>query len=173
VVGGQTTVLSFTIWMPRIDTAHAVQIPSPTTGEVVVTTPRIPGLELRLPPGTVIRDRIGAIVREISITPIPADRPPFPLPRGVEVPIYFTIQPGGASVHTYGSGANGARLIYPNYHREPRGTGANFWHYDPEGREWYVYGGGAVTADGRQVVPHPGPTRWTGRRATSTTRTGI
>jgi hypothetical protein len=52
---------------------HGARRPDPVaeTGEVVVTTPRIPGLELRLPPGTVIRDRDGAIVREISITPIP------------------------------------------------------------------------------------------------------
>ena len=152
---GRTNILPYTLWMPRIDTAHRVSIPSPTTKSVVVTTPRIPGLELHLPPQTVIRDHDGRVVRELTITPIPVDRPPFPLPDSFEVPLYFTIQPGGAYVYTpAGSGARGARLVYPNYQGAPNGTVASFWHYDPEERGWYVYGTGAVK--GRQVIPNPG-----------------
>jgi hypothetical protein len=105
IVAGRTNVLPFTIWMPVLDTARAVRIPSPTTREVVVTTPLIPGLELHIPPGTTITDEDGKVVREVSITPIPVDRPPFPLPNGVQVPIYFTIQPGGAYVHVGGARA--------------------------------------------------------------------
>jgi RHS repeat-associated protein len=158
VIGaGRTNVLPFTIWMPRLDTAHAVTIPSPTTSATVVTTPRIPGLELHLAPNTVIRDRAGRVVRRLSITPIPVDRPPFPLPRDTEVPIYFTIQPGGAYVHVYGQpGVKGARLIYPNYTAQKPGETMDFWRYDPEDRGWDVYGQGAVSRDGRQVVPNPG-----------------
>jgi RHS repeat-associated protein len=156
VTAGQTTVLPYSIWMPRLDTARAVRIPSPTTREVVVTTPFIPGLELHIPPNTVIRGHDGSAVREISITPIPVDRPPFPLPRGVDVPVYFTIQPGGAYVHTTGYGQRGARLVYPNYRQANPGVIASFWHYDPEGNGWYVYGTGKVTPDGKQVVPDPG-----------------
>jgi hypothetical protein len=96
VTAGQTTTLPYTIWMPMLDTAHTVALPSPTTKEVVVTTPFIPGLELHIPPNTVIRGEDGEIVRELSITPIPVDRPPFPLAKNVSVPVYFTIQPGSA-----------------------------------------------------------------------------
>jgi RHS repeat-associated protein len=159
MTAAQTTSLPFTIWMPAIDTANAVKIASPTTSETVVTTPLIPGLELRLPPGAVITDEDGKVVREVSITAIPVDQPPFPLPAGVDVPIYFTIQPGGAYVTVAGNGRyrTGARLIYPNYRRRPAGAQMEFWHYEPEGgRGWYVYGLGAVSADGRQVVPNPG-----------------
>jgi hypothetical protein len=133
---------------------HTVRIPSPTTRETVITTPFIPGLEVHLPPGTVITGEDGRVVRELAITPIPVDRPPFPLPSGVEVPIYFTIQPGGAYVHTSGSGPHGARVIYPNYYGVPSGVIANFWHYDPDENDWYVYGAGVVK--GSQVVPNPG-----------------
>jgi RHS repeat-associated protein len=154
IVASQTNVLPYTMWMPRIDMVHRVRIPSPTTREVVVRTPRIPGLEVRIPPNTVIRDHDGQIVREVSITAIPVDRPPFPLPAGVEVPIYFTIQPGGAYVYTGGKGPRGARVIYPNYYNVASGIIANFWHYDPEENDWYVYGPGVVK--GRQVVPNPG-----------------
>lgn len=75
VSANRTNVLPFTIWMPEIDTENAVPIPSPTPDEVVVTTPHIPGLELHLPPGTIIRDKDGQIVTQISITPIPVDCP--------------------------------------------------------------------------------------------------
>ena len=154
---GQTNVLYYTIWMPKIDTSHAVSIPSSITTEIVVTTPRIPGLEVRIPPNTVIRDVDGKAATEISITPIPLDRPPFPLPSGVDVPIYFTVQPGGAYIHSYNSsGPNGARLIYPNYKNRPAGTRFDFWHYDPEELGWHVYGQGAVSEDGAKVVPDPG-----------------
>jgi hypothetical protein len=46
----------------------------------VVSTPVIPGLELHLPAGTVITDEDHQIARTVSITPIPLDRTPFPLP---------------------------------------------------------------------------------------------
>jgi RHS repeat-associated protein len=155
IVKGRTSALPFTIWMPRLDTAHAVHIPSPTREETIVTTPAIPLLELHLPPNTVIKDHEGRIVREISVTAIPVDRPPFPLPSGVGVPVYFTIQPGGAYVYTSGSGRKGAWLVYPNYHKAAPGTTGTFWHYDPEERGWYVYALGSITPDGRQGVPTP------------------
>ncbi|HEY0873209.1 MAG TPA: DUF6531 domain-containing protein, partial [Vicinamibacterales bacterium] len=156
IVAGETTALPFTIWMPVLDLAHAVTIASPTTQETIITTPHIPGLELHLPAGTSIRDEDGNPVTQVSITPIPVDRPPFPLPAGVEVPIYFTIQPGGAYVATYGDSSKKARLHYPNYTAQAVGTRMDFWHYEPEGRGWYIYGEGEVVPPGRQVVPDPG-----------------
>jgi YD repeat-containing protein len=158
IVGGQSASLPYTIWMPEIDTANRVRLASPTTGEVVVTTPHIPGLELHLPRNTVITDRQGKVVREVSITPIPVEQPPFPLPAGVSVPVYFTIQPGGAylTTHSYGPGRKGPWLVYPNYAGAPPGTQGRFWHYDPEEKGWHLYGMGQVSADGRQAVPDPG-----------------
>jgi RHS repeat-associated protein len=154
VQAGETNVLDFTSWMPALDTAHEVTVASPTTAEVVVTTPHIPGLELHIPPGSVIRDHDGNVVTHIGITPIPVDRPPFPLPEHVEVPIYFTVQPGGGYVET--NSWTGAHLVYPNYTHQPPHAGFNFWHYDPDRPGWYVYGVGQATEDGRQVVPEPG-----------------
>jgi RHS repeat-associated protein len=156
IVGKETAPLPYTIWMPTIDTANVVRISSPTASETVITTPRIPGLELHLPANTVVTDHDGRVVREISITPIPVAQPPFPLPAGVEVPVYFTIQPGAAYVATQASayGRKGAWLVYPNYRNQPVGTEHNFWQYDPEEKGWYVYGLGRVAASGRQVVPN-------------------
>lgn len=154
VTSSVTTALSYTIWMPALDTASAVRIPSPTTGEVVIKTPQIPGLELHLPPNTKIVDHDGKVAQTIGITAIPVSKPPFPLPATVEVPIYFTIQPGAAYV--YNPDHAKAWLVYPNYKNHPPGTRVNFWHYDPEEKGWYIYGQGTVTDDGKQVKPDPG-----------------
>ena len=154
IVAGKTNVLPYTIWMQALDWPHAVKIPSPTVTETVVTTPRIPGLELRLPAGSVITAHDGSIATELTVTAVPLDRPPFPLPSGVRVPIYFTIQPGGAYIST------GARLIYPNTYNSRPGTVYDFWNYDPDARGWYIYGYGKVSADGKQIVPDPGVMIW-------------
>ena len=45
-------MLPFTIWLPSGRRIRSIA--SPTTSEVTVTTPFIPGLELHLPPGTAI-----------------------------------------------------------------------------------------------------------------------
>jgi RHS repeat-associated protein len=151
-----TNTLSFTIWMPVLDTAHAVNIPSPTTKEVVVSNPAIPGLELHLEPGTVIYDRNHKVVKQVTITPIPLDRTPFPLPY-VEVPIYFTIQPGGAYIQVNGSSdVKGARLFYPNSGQLSAGSVFAFWNYNADHNGWYPYGVGHVNQAGTQIVPDPG-----------------
>jgi RHS repeat-associated protein len=155
---GQTIVLPFAIWMTELDTAHAVQIQFPTTKEVVVTTPTLPGLEFHIPPNAVITDIDGKVATQISITPIPVKQPPFPLPQ-VEVPIYFTIQPGGGSIWVNGSnsGMSGARLVYPNSYNWPTGRSVDFWNYDPyTARGWYVYGEGKVSSDRKSIIPDPG-----------------
>ncbi|WP_405087575.1 RHS repeat-associated core domain-containing protein [Microbispora sp. NBC_01389] len=155
VAAGRTTALPYTIWMQQLDTKHMLRFPSPTTAETVLRTPKIPGLEVRIPAGSVIRDGDGNVVTELGITPIPIDRPPFPLPERGIVPVYFTVQPGGTYIFP-----DGAQIIYPNYTKLPAGTRVDFWNYDPERRGWYVYGKGRVSADARQVVPDPGTKVW-------------
>ena len=84
---GQTKVLPFTIWMPLLDTQHAMRIPVPTPREVVITSPRIPGLEVRIPEHEVLQTGAGPL-RWMALTQIPVDRPPFPLPEGTT--FFFT-----------------------------------------------------------------------------------
>jgi RHS repeat-associated protein len=154
LIEGRTTILPYTTWMPRIDTAHAMTIDTPTARDLVITTPHIPGLELYIPAGTTITDHEHHPVRQITITPVPLDRPPFPLARGLTPPAYFTIQPGAGYV--YNAHHQGVRLTYPNRFNWPPGTRTQFWHYDPGDKGWHVYGEGGVTPDGQQAVPDPG-----------------
>jgi YD repeat-containing protein len=150
VRAGRTNVLPFTIWSPLIDTAHQVTIPSPTVSETVISTPLIPGLELHLPAGTVITDEDHQIARTISITPIPLDRTPFPLPDNATFSMFFTIQPGGAYLSTPGP-IKGGWLVYPNIRHSKVGSRVQFFNYDPDDKGWYPYGMGTMTAT--SVVP--------------------
>jgi RHS repeat-associated protein len=149
---GKTNVLPFTIWSPLLDTAHQVTIPSPTTAETVVTTPTMPGLELHLPAGTVITDDDKHVVRTVTLTPIPLDRTPFPLPETATFTMFFTIQPGGAYLSTPGP-VKGGWLVYPNNSSWPVGARVRFFNYDPDDKGWFPYGLGTVTAT--SVRPDP------------------
>jgi RHS repeat-associated protein len=164
IAAHKETTLDAPIWMTPLDPAGNHRISSPTKGLVTITTPRIPGLEVRLPAGTVIHDAAGRVVRSLNITAVPVDRPPFPLPLFVEVPVYFTVQPGRAYL------SKGAQIIYPNYTHLRAGARVAFWNYDAGGRGWYVYGHGSVTPNGKQVVPDPGVRVWefTGSMITGT-----
>lgn len=142
--------LDFTLWMPRLDMANAVSLVSPTVRDVVVTNPKLPGLELRIPAGTVIRDAEGKIVRKVSITPLPADQLPFPMPYA-DVPLFYTIQPGGAILQSTRGTPQGAQLVYPNYTTQPPGAPVPLFDYDPYGRGWYEYAVGRISNDGARV----------------------
>src|SRR5205823_11270342 len=117
----------------RTEDAHAITNASPTVGEVVLTSPKIKGLEVHLAPGTVITDDDGNVVHELSLTQLDQARPPFPLPPLVQTPLYFTLQPG----RTYRS--NPASIYSPAPTAATPATHTHFWHYDPAARGWYAY----------------------------------
>jgi RHS repeat-associated protein len=153
---GQTTELPWVSWLPRIDHEHEEALSSPSAEDVVVRTPSIPGLELHLPKDSVLTGLDGEIVRHIGLTAIPVNRPPYPLPRNVHVPIYFTAQPGGAVISSANGDWLGAQVVYPNYNNDlPRARGL-FWRYESDGLGWSPYGTGTVAADGRHVIPDHG-----------------
>lgn len=164
---GKTNSLNYTIWMPALDTQHVVTIPSPTTSDLIITNPDVPGVALHIPAGTVIHDARGKLVTQIGITPIPSNQAPFPLKRGVTFPVYFTIQPAGSSFVTPGNTLSpksprprGAQIYYENRYNAKPGTPFTFWNYDPAQRGWFIYGLGHVSSDSKWVVPDPNTQIW-------------
>ncbi len=151
----KTTPLGYTIWMTPLDPAGNTRIQSPLKHETTITNLKIPGLEVRLPAGTVVRGASGAIVHKLNLTAVPLDRPPFPLPPFISgIPTYFTVQPGRAYLN------KGAQIIYPNWGHLPPGQRVDFWNYDPSDKGWYIYGKGSVSANGKQVIPDPDVRVW-------------
>jgi RHS repeat-associated protein len=147
VEAGKTTTIGRPIFLARIDPASEVSIASPTDREVVLTHPAMPGLQVRIPKGIVLREQDGSIVTKVSLTPIPLDRAPYATPMGF--PIYFALQPGGAFVDV--QSGKSVEITYPNYGKVPPGSGVSFWNYDPN-TGWKVYGQGRISEDGRTVV---------------------
>ena len=146
--------MPFVMYLPRVLPRDEIALPSPTTREVVLTHPDMPGLELHIPAGVVFKDRNGHILTHIAIVPTPVDHAPFPLPDNF--PMYFTIQPGDAVVEGLTpEAAKGIRVVYPNYgHTQPNTVG-NFWVYSVK-EGWQMYGTGHVTADAKHLAPDPG-----------------
>ena len=151
VVAGKTNLLPFTIWMPKLDTKHAVHISSPTQHDTVISNPTMPGLSITLPAGTVVRDVDGKIVTEVSLTPIPVDQPPYPMPYA-GVPLHYTIQPGGAIIQSVDGKPKGAVVRYPNYTSYGPGTDVKLFDYDAKGRGWYVYADAKVAPNGSDIT---------------------
>jgi RHS repeat-associated protein len=152
LVRGRTTVMPWLTYLTPLDMAHAVNLPSPTTRQVTVTDPHLPGLLIEIPPGTVIHDYYGKVVHQVSLTALATGRTPFPWAPNM-VPQYFSLQPGDASV----SGP-GIRIVYPNASNQPPGTTVPYLVASPDwpGTGWWAYGSGRVSADGRQVIPSAG-----------------
>jgi RHS repeat-associated protein len=154
----KTNALPFTVWLPILDTAHATTFSSPTKSEVVATTPLIPGLEVHIPANDKIVWIDGKPVTSLTITPLSMMQMPMPGPPGVEMPLFFTIQPDAAIEQTDdGTVGPGIRIVYPNVANYRPGARVNYWTYDPKtAAGWSIYGQGTVTPDGKQITPDRG-----------------
>ncbi|GGA37703.1 RHS repeat-associated core domain-containing protein [Dyella nitratireducens] len=148
--------MPFVMYLPRILPRDEITLPTPTTREVVLTHPDMPGLELHVPAGAVFKDRHGHVLTHIALVPTPVDHAPFPLPDNF--PMYFTIQPGDAVVQGLTpEAARGIRVVYPNYGKAKASSPADFWVYSVK-EGWQMYGSGHVTADTKHLAPDPGVT---------------
>ncbi|GAB3788066.1 RHS repeat-associated core domain-containing protein [Dyella agri] len=151
---GLVTPLPYRMYLPRILARDKIELPSPTTRDMIVMQPDMPGLEIFIPAGTVIHDRKGKVVTELAIVPTPTDRSPVLTP--LNFPVYFSLQPGGATVQNIDPHqTQGITLTYPNYDHVPAGTPGDFIAYSPE-VGWQHYGKGKITPDGAQLKPAVG-----------------
>ncbi len=154
IANHETTTLEYTVWLTELDPQGTHAISPAAKHEITLTNSKIPGLEVKLPAGTVIRNAAGHVIKSLNLTAIPVDRTPSLLPAFQTIPLYYTIQPGRAYL------SKGARIIYPNWTHLPPGERVSFWNYDASDRGWYIYGHGSVSADGTQIMPDPGVRVW-------------
>jgi YD repeat-containing protein len=154
LVAGQANLNPYTFYLPAIDTQYEADVVP--NQETVVTTPRVPGVQMTIPAGANLRNRDGSPVARVSITPVPIDRTPAPLPANVRTTLVFTSQPGGAIADL------AMPVIYPNLAEADPGTRVELYAFNHDTVQWYVYGYGRVSADGRSIVPEIDPA--TGRQ---------
>ncbi len=150
VVANQVNTVPYTFYLPAIDTANEVTVVPGQTA--VVTTPMLPGLSLTIPADAGLTNRDGTPVTRASLTMVPIDRTPAPLPSNVGTNIVYSAQPGGALP------APGKKMpvIYPNLSGANPGTRVELWNFNHDTVQWYIYGHGNVSPDGRTIIPEPG-----------------
>ncbi|MEZ5079631.1 MAG: RHS repeat-associated core domain-containing protein [Thermoleophilia bacterium] len=126
----RVTRLSAPVWLPRLD-RRVLPIPARTGRRGFVVRARsISGLEIHLPPRSRVVDARGRTVRGLTITRIPIRKPPHPLPDPSSVPVYYTIQPGLARIVRLNGRPARARIVYPNYVKQPVGRRIGYLAYD-------------------------------------------
>jgi RHS repeat-associated protein len=166
VVGGQANQVTCTgqpnpgqqcnFYLPAIDTQYEVTLHLDTTGAVMTNTavsnPRIPGVTMMIPAGAHLKNLDGTPVQSVSITPVPFDRPPAPLPTTLPAQMLFTAQPGGATSDVP------IPVTYPNLGgADPGTTKVPLYYFDHDTVQWVQYGWGDVSANGQLVVPETNP----------------
>src|SRR5215510_10988522 len=154
VASSGATRVPFNIYLPKLDTANAINLPLDangfTTQQVLATTPTIPGLTVTIPQGTRIIGPDGNAVQQLIITPVPIDRSPMPFPAGITPPLLFAINPGGAVP------SQPLPISFPNTLNAPPGAKADLYFFDLSIGTWNIWGTGTVSQDGTQIVSDPG-----------------
>lgn len=149
IIAGQANVNPYTFYLPPIDTQYEVEVvPGQNT---IASNPRVPGLQMTIPAGANLRNRDNSPVTRVSITPLAIDRTPAPLPNNVNTAVVYTSQPGGAIAD------RPMPVIYPNLLGTSPGTQVNLYAFNHDTVQWYIYGTGTVSADGRTIVPNINP----------------
>lgn len=163
VAANQANIVPYIFYLPAIDPLNT---PINLTGPTDVTSIRVPGLKMTIPQG--VRLRVlgsSADVTHVSITPVPIDRTPAPLPANVATPMVYTSQPGNSCIvdganQCYPTNINNGPQIpvtYPNLTGADPGAQIPLWAFDHGTVSWYQYGTGTVSADGRTIEPNINP----------------
>ncbi|MGH9763244.1 MAG: DUF6531 domain-containing protein, partial [Blastocatellia bacterium] len=149
VVSGQANQIPFNYYLPPIDTQYETVVnPNANT---VVANPRVPGLQMTIPPGAHLTNRDGTPVSTVSITPVPPDKAPAPLPGNLSLQMLYTSQPGAAVSSVP------MPVIYPNLAGLNPGTVVDLYTFNHDTVQWEKYGTGQVSADGRTIAPQTNP----------------
>jgi RHS repeat-associated protein len=149
IVAGQPNQMPYIFYLPRIDTQYEVTVVP--TQNTTVTTPRVNGLSTLIPANSNLRNRDGSAVTRVSMTPVPIDKTPAPLPSNLATTLVYTNQPGGAIADV------AMPVIYPNLAGSDPGTIIPLYTFNHDRVEWVQYGVGKVSLDGRTIVPEINP----------------
>ncbi|MCI0389182.1 MAG: DUF6531 domain-containing protein, partial [Acidobacteria bacterium] len=150
IVAGQANIVPYIFYLPAIDIDNEVPvIPGQTT---IVTTPKVPGLVMTIPADANLRNRDGSPVTRVSLSQVEIDRTPAPLPPNIGTNVVYTAQPGTARP----APGKVMPVVYPNLAGTNPGARIELWNFDPDTAQWYIYGFGRVSADGRTIAPEPG-----------------
>ena len=167
VSASQSNVVPYTFYLPAIDPLNTAINPNAPT-DVFSTRPGLGELKMTIPQGISLRqvdannNPIGTVTH-VSITPVPIDRTPAPLPSGVRASLVYTSQPGNSCVWNTATNQcftddSGPKIpvVYPNLSGGNPGEQVPLWGFNHNTVQWYQYGTGTVSADGKRITPNAG-----------------
>jgi membrane-associated phospholipid phosphatase len=140
---GVNNVISRPIYLPPIDTAHAVTI-DPTV-DTTVTNEAIAGASVFVEAGSLLNQQGELYTGQMSITTVPRELTPAALPPNLLPDLVVTIQPGEMVFTTP------APLSLPNLAGYEPGTIMDLWSINPITGLFDNVGTGEVSADGSVV----------------------
>lgn len=124
--------------------------------EVIARNPALAGVRVEIPPNALYADN-GTRGGQVGIAPVPPDRLPEPLPRGLNPPIVFTIQSDGPMNFDRPVAVWFPNLPDPVTGRKlPPGARTAIWSFNHDTGRWEVAGPATISADGNFVVSDPG-----------------
>lgn len=150
ILAGRANVVSTPFHLPPVDTSQEVTISA--TADTVAGNASVNNLQMTVPLGAHLRMLDGTLVTRTSITPLAPDRTPAPLPKTVGTNIVYTSQPGGAITDI------AIPVVYPNLAGLDPNTRVALWAFDHAHVNWFIYGWGRVSTDGRTIAPEIDPT---------------
>ncbi|MGE0133474.1 MAG: IPT/TIG domain-containing protein [Blastocatellales bacterium] len=167
VSANQSNVVPYTFYLPAIDPLNTPINPSAAT-DVFSTRPGLEELKMIIPQGISLRildanNNPTGTVTHVSITPVPIDRTPAPLPSGVRASLVYTSQPGNSCVWNTATNScfiddSGPKIpvTYPNLGGANPGEQVPLWAFNHNTVQWYQYGLGTVSPDGKRITPNAG-----------------
>ena len=154
------------IWLVPLDTANGTPLTAsnfnPTTGQVLQTitviSPTAPGVSITIPQGTFMRNpwstlRLGDI---LSITRVPSNRPPQPLPNNSIAGMMVIAQPGGILFSDASNNPVKVPMQFPNVSNEFT-NGSQVSLFSALGGQFgTMVNGGPMTVQGGNIIPNMG-----------------
>ena len=149
IAAGVANQVPYIFYLPPVDTQYEVTVvPGQNT---IAGNPKVEGLKMTIPAGANLRNRDGSPITRVSITPLAIDRTPTPLPSNVSMGLVYTSQPGGALTD------KPIPVTYPNLLGKTPGTVVELYAFNHDTVQWYIYGYGTVSPDGKVITPNIDP----------------
>ena len=151
IAPNQVTVSPVLIHLPRIDNGETVMVQQNAPFDQIFTFGTIPNLEVLVYAGTTFTLVDGSQPDPFPLTAVqvPVDRLPDEMPASetTVAPFIVAFQPANAMA------SQPVAVSFPNLLNTPPGTNVTLMTLDPTKGEMVVYGTGAVSEDGTQIIP--------------------
>ncbi len=150
LIAAVDNVIERPIYLPRLAAASLTTVDP--DAETVVSNDTL-GVSIHVPPHTAKAEDGSDFTGQLSISLVPRDLAPMPLPDLLDPALLVTIQPVGVTFSTP------IPITYPNLDGLAPGSEVDLWSLDPDSGQFAIVGKGQVSADGQRIETIEGGVR--------------